>query len=210
MFFERERQSKFRATILRAARACCTHTCSVLILAHISSAGAAQNREQLQAADKVLKSLSRNEFRRLADMICRADKLSYSPYATNLPRLFTISFTAKQVATFGASSKRYVWGTYDGTGAPIRLTPREYHRKFVYDVDYRNLSIGKSLELKSVNELSELRALRASYPDAAILSYRYNGSEDVGYKDARELYLVFLRSRGGWCLKGIAHSEDTV
>jgi hypothetical protein len=209
MLSEGTRKTLFRATVLRALAGCFAVVCFAINLAHVSSAEEAQHSEQLQAADNVLEALSRNDFSRLAGTICRGEKLSYSPYATNLTRLFIASFSALQVASFGTSPKKYVWGKHDGTGAAIRLTPREYHGKFVYDVDYRNLSAGKTLDFSSANSFPELRALRAVYPNAIIMSYRYRGTEDLGYKDARELYLAFLEADGRWCLKGIAHSEDT-
>jgi len=154
-------------------------------------------------------ALKTSQFDALAAAICPGKRLGYSPYARNLSRLSVTSFTPRQVAGFGTSVQTFLWGKYDGSGDDIRLTPRAYHAKFVYDVDYQTVARERVLSVAELRKNAELAALARAYPGTQALVYRYAGKQELGFKDARELILVFQQRDGPWCLRGIAHSEDT-
>lgn len=183
---------------------------ALLAAAPAARADATPDARLAGEADAVLATLQQADFAALAGHTCAGARLAYAPYARNLTRLATVSFTRGQVAGFAGSARKYTWGRYDGSGEPIVLTPREYHAKFVYDRDYRQVGERKLLEPQALRADPELRALARAYPGAQAVVYRYPGKEELGFKDARELILVFRNGSGPPCLRGIAHSEDTV
>jgi hypothetical protein len=162
------------------------------------------------AGEAILQTLKSADFRSLERHVCPGSSLAFSPYARNLSTLFIVSFARRDVAAFGASRTKYLWGRYEGSGAEIRLTPREYHASFVYDADYASEAARRHLDRNALEKDPELRALANAYPRAEVVSYRYVGTANASYKDARELILVLAQRRGQWCLRGIAHDEPGV
>jgi len=47
-------------------------------------------------------------------------------------------FTKDQLKNLMESEEVYIWGEYDGSGDPIKLTFAQYFDKFVYDHDFAN------------------------------------------------------------------------
>lgn len=120
-----------------------------------------------------------------------------------------LRFTPEEVAAFGSDSKVYMWGSYDGSGAPITLSVAEYFAEFVGNVDYtlapllavdRVLSSGNAVE-----------NVADAYPDAHFVELYYNGLDPVneGF-DWCALKLVFEPVDGHLMLVGIIHSEWTI
>lgn len=175
------------------------------------STRAAYSLESLQAVgSRIVALLEQSNFKLLARDVCSGVRLGYSPYTRNLSQLSITRFRAEQIAEFDTNRNKYRWGQYDGTGAEIRLTPIEYHREFVYDVDYLNLGQAAYLDAAAVQNNPELVGLQKAYPGSDVVVYRYPGHEELGYKDAKELILILKRNNHQWCLTGISHSEDTV
>lgn len=158
----------------------------------------------------VLRLLSQARYAAIADQVCAADGLGFSPYARNLDRLEVRRLNRQALEGFAASRQALDWGRYDGSGALIVLTPMTYHRQFVYDVDYLSKGRPVHLGVEQVAAESGLSAVAATYPAADLVLYRFAGSRAAQFKDARELLLILNRAQGRWCLEAIAHSEDTV
>lgn len=196
------RSRRFAGTVNRLVRA---FACAALVAATADAAVTVDAK-----ADTVLAALKSADFRALSGQMCSGSRLTYSPYARNLSTLPRISFARPDVAAFGSSRKKYVWGAYDGSGDPIRLTPREYHKEFVYDVDYQSASAKTHLDRKAFDADKDLAALAKAYPAAEIVTYKFAGTSDASYKDARGLILVFEQRAGNWCLRAVAHDEAGV
>lgn len=115
-------------------------------------------------------------------------------------------FKPAQVRGLGNSTRRYLWGEYDGSGDPIRMTFNNYYRKFVYDknfarapqVGYNEISGGGTI---IVNIFS-------SYPGAIVVDYYFPPTE--GEMDWRSLRLAFQKRGSVWYLVGIIHNEWTI
>ncbi|CAD5374118.1 exported hypothetical protein [Rubrivivax sp. A210] len=181
------------------------------LLAAVMPAPALADAQALIATgDEALGHLERRDFAGLGRQICPGRRLGYSPYARNLTRLPVRWFDRGQVAGFATSTKAYFWGHYDGSGKKIVLTPSAYHDSFVLDRAYRTQGQRRLLEAESLRREPELKALWAAYPGVSLVSYRYPGTPQLGNKDARELILILEARASGACLRGVAHSEDTV
>lgn len=120
-----------------------------------------------------------------------------------------LRFTPEEVAAFGSDSKTYLWGSYDGSGAPMNLTVADYFAQFVWNTDYtlapllavdRVLSSGNAVE--NVSD---------AYPDARFVEFYYDGLDPVneGF-DWCALKLVFQPVDGQFMLVGVIHSEWTI
>ncbi len=108
------------------------------------------------------------------------------------------------------SEQRYVWGRYDGSGEPIRLTFRAYYRRFVYDRDYakaRNVGFNDAImgHGNTRNNIHEV------YRRAIVVEYYFPGS-DPQYAgiDWRSLWLIFEKMNQTWYLVGIVHGAWTI
>lgn len=173
-------------------------------------AGAPLDEAVLAArADKVIEALAHRDFAALAAQVHPDRGLALAPYARDLTELFVTGFRRDQVAAFGSDDALHQWGWYDGIGEPIRLTAREYFDQFVYDMDYAGRA-ERSLERAQDRVQSDLAALYAAYPEAVIVHYHFAGTEEIGYKDFRDLILVFSLQDGEWHLAALAHGESTL
>lgn len=200
------RQASLASNVFRY---CAARWLGLVLLVLCGAPAAAQPAPALDAAgDTIVALLRHSDFRALSRHLC--PRVSYSPYSTNLSKLFATTFSAKDVAKFASSRRRYVWGHYDGIGTEILLTPADYHSKFVYDVDYAAVARKTWLTAKGLADNPDLAALAAAYPGSDVVIYKYAGTEAASRKDSRSLILVFNRSERGHCLRAISHSEDTV
>ena len=102
-----------------------------------------------------------------------------------------------------------IWGEFDGTGDPIKMTLNNYLQRFVYDVDFAKP------EKRSVNEFigsgNSLNNLDSVYKDCDFTESHFSGFEKKyeGH-DWRTLRLVFKERKGKYFLVGIIHDEWTI
>lgn len=118
-------------------------------------------------------------------------------------------FTPEEVAAFGSDSKTRLWGSYDGTGAPIILSAADYFDRFVGNTDYtRAPLLAVDRVISSGNAVENVAD---AYPDARFVELYYSGLDEVneGF-DWCALKLVFEPADGGLLLVGVIHSEWTI
>ncbi len=102
-----------------------------------------------------------------------------------------------------------VWGEFDGTGDPIKMTLHNYIQRFVYDVDFAKP------ETRRVNEFigsgNSLNNLDSVYKNCDFTESHFSGFEKKyeGH-DWRTLRLVFKERNGKYFLVGIVHDEWTI
>lgn len=103
----------------------------------------------------------------------------------------------------------HLWGHYDGSGEPIRLTFAGYFERFVYDKDFAQApQVGYNRILGRGNTLQNWWQV---YPGSILVEYHFPGT-DPRYQgmDWRSLRLVFADEGGTWYLVGIIHDEWTI
>lgn len=107
-------------------------------------------------------------------------------------------------------SEQRTWGSFQGSGEPIKLTFAEYFKRFVYDADFVNdarISLNqaenKGTMINNINEVYP--AGKYDYVDYHISSIdpQYQGM------DWRSLRLVFEKIGEDRILAGIVHDEWT-
>lgn len=158
-------------------------------------------------ADNVLSLIADKNMEGLIDFVHPEKGVRFSPYSyVDIEN--DLVFKPTDLQQFFSSSHEYCWGSYDGTGEPILLTPAEYYNRFIYNHDFKNadqVSYNKQLfQGNMINNAPEV------YPGAIIVEYHFEGfDEKYAGMDWQSLRLVFEKYQGEWLLVGIIHDEWT-
>lgn len=158
-------------------------------------------------ARQIVLALRARDMRRLAQFVHPERGVRFSPYAFIEPGTHLV-FTRAQLRNLMTSRRRYVWGSYDGSGDDIRLTFQQYYNAFVYDKDFAR--VGEVLYNVQRMRGSSLDNLREVYPREIFVEYYYPGTSARGGMDWASLRLVFAEHRGAWYLVGIIHDQWTI
>lgn len=158
--------------------------------------------------EKVLNLIAGRDMKALIEYVHPVKGVRFSPYSyVDLEN--SVVFMPSDFEEFFSSSTEYNWGSYDGTGEPITLTPAAYYDIFIYDQDFRNaerISYNKQLfQGNMINNAPDV------YPGSIIVEYHFTGI-DPKYEgmDWRSLRLVFEEFEGEWLLVGIIHDQWTI
>jgi hypothetical protein len=133
--------------------------------------------------------------------------LRFSPYPNLNPE--NLRFCPAQISALFKSDEVQVWGRYDGTGEPIRLTGPEYAEEFIYDQDYLNAPVvGYNQPVSSGNSLNNIQDI---YPEAVFIEYHFPEIDpQYGGMDWRSLRLVYQKIDQIWYLIAVVHGEWTI
>lgn len=156
----------------------------------------------------VLTAIKDFDLEKLADAIHPDKGVRFSPYGY-VDVKNDVVFTTEEVKNLAADSKTYIWGHYDGSGEPISLNFSDYHKKFIYDVDFVNAEqVGYNKTLGYGNSLNNSFDV---YKNSIIVEYYFSGF-DPQYEgmDWRSLRLVFEKKDEAWYLVGIIHDQWTI
>ena len=160
-------------------------------------------------AQNVLQALKAGNIAKLSTFVHPQKGVRFSPYAQILPDEDRL-LKQNQLVRMWSSKTRYKWGAYDGSGDPIRLTFRKYHRRFIFDHDFsRAESVVYNPEHMSrgntPNNIPEI------YPQSIAVEYHFSGFEErYSGHDWVSLWLVFEKKGSQWYLVGIVHDEWTI
>ncbi len=155
----------------------------------------------------ILKALKARDYRTLAGYVHPVHGVRCTPYSfvdTGKDRVLK----AADILNISQSKKKLLWGDYDGSGEPIRMTCADYFNRFVYDADFPgkgNISVNKVIQSgNTVNNVD------LAYPGSDFVEFmipmvdpKYEGA------DWRALILVFKKEGDRHYLIGIIHNEFT-
>ena len=161
-------------------------------------------------SEAILKLIASSDFKQLSNYIDSKGGLGFSPYTENLGTLNVINFSKDKIIGFKGDNAIYTWGEYDGIGSPIKLTTSEYYKEFIYDIDYLSKAEMMYVDNKKLSESSSLKSLYLKYPNSVLVKFMYKGSENIGFKDFKILFIVYTKINNVWYLSAITHSESTV
>lgn len=159
-------------------------------------------------AREVVRALKYKEMLRLAAFVHPVKGLRFSQYGTVSMESDRV-FSKSQLVNLFKSNRRYLWGEYDGSGDPIRLSAKQYFRKFVYrqdmlkakDISYNENAAGGNT-MPNVFD---------AYPRAIIVVYHHAGSDPrFDGMDWQQLWLAFEKRNETWYLVGIVSHEWTI
>jgi hypothetical protein len=174
------------------------------------------NEEQLEVddnvlvkekADEVLQLLKEKNAKELSEYVHPEKGLLFSPYV--LVKEDAVTFEKEIVQGFFDDHESYIWGTYDGSGEQIKLTPSEYYSKFIYDGPYEHADEIEFDNVKSRGNM--IRNIKEVFPDSHTIEYFIKGTEEYGNMDWKALNLVFEKDgQGEWKLVAIVHDQWTI
>ena len=159
----------------------------------------AADKEQLRAhTDLIVDALDNKDFEQLSTFVHPEKGIRFTPYAFIKEEEQPI-FEAEQVRGFPNDNEVYEWGTEDGTGDAIRLTPNAYYHDYLYIRDFT-----ESTEIL-VNDIDPRGNMRMNvgevYPEARFVSYYVSGTDEE--MDWANLILAFEEVNDDWYLVGI-------
>ncbi|TFB15102.1 hypothetical protein E3U55_12685 [Filobacillus milosensis] len=159
-----------------------------------------------QQADEVINHIAQKNTEDLSKMVHEEKGLLFSPYV-NISEQAQV-FNLEQVDNFLNDSKTYTWGTQDGSGKPIELTPADYFEEYIYDRDYKNADEVLYDENKTRGTMKN--NINEVFPNSKVVEYYIEPSEEGGM-DWNSLNLVFQEnSEGEWKLVAIVHDQWTI
>lgn len=164
----------------------------------------------LRLTDNILRTIKNKNYAALASLIHPVEGIRFSPYAY-IDTVHHIKFSSSTfIAQANAGDQEVLlWGEFDGTGDPIKMTLNTYMKRFVYDVDFIKP------EKRSVNKFisggNSLNNLLAVYKDCDFTESHFSGFEEkYGGHDWRTLRLVFKERNKRFYLVGVVHDEWTI
>ncbi len=175
---------------------------------HLDSvrAVAAKDSVLTELSKQVLSLFKNKRYAQLDSLIHPEEGVRFSPYAA-------ISAGDKKFsrATFKklvGANKAIIWGTYDGSGDPILLTPRDYFSKFVYDA---NFVAPERFDINNIIQTgNSINNLRSKYPNSDFTESHFPSTRENGDMDWKSIRLVFKNKNGKYYLVGIVHDQWTI
>ena len=157
--------------------------------------------------EEVLAAFKNGDYSKLSTYIHPDKGVLFSPYSHVDPTKDK-SFTPSQIKGISGNTRVYEWGSYDGSGEPIKLNYADYVKKFVYDKDFltvKQVSFNHPIvKGNTINNAAE------KYPDATIIEYHFPGTAQYDGMDWSSLRLVFENKDGVWYLVGVIHDQWTI
>jgi hypothetical protein len=140
--------------------------------------------------------------------MAHTEGIRFSPY-THVDPDKDIVLTPDELRNAMEMKEPRVWGNFDGSGEPIRLSFDDYYNQFVFDHDYTmadevsmNRVIGQGNTKNNIQEI---------YPGAYVVEYHFDGFDPkVEGMDWTSLRVVFVQEQEDWRLRAIVHDQWTI
>ena len=161
----------------------------------------------IQDAKLILQYFKNKEYSKLAEYV-GPHGLRFSAYAF-IDTTKDVVLNAQQIRNAATSKDVLLWGEYDGSGEPIKMTIEQYFADFVIDADFLKkgeISINEFLQRgNTTNNILE------AYPDCKWVEFFIKG-EDPKYDglDWTAIHIVFQIVEEKAVLVGVVHDEWTI
>jgi hypothetical protein len=169
---------------------------------------ASNNDYILVRSNEIVTAIKNKNMGKLATYVDPDKGLRLSPYAY-VDTEKHIQFTQEQIKNLNENTSVYTWGSYDGSGEPIKLTFEKYYNDFVYDKDYINaVTVANNYRAGNGNSLSNISQ---AYPGARFVEYHFPGVDSrYAGMDWKSIRLIFQMKSNIWYLVGIVHDQWTI
>lgn len=159
-------------------------------------------------SDKLINAISTKDAETISNLTHPVKGVRFTPY-TNVSLKNDLVFKKDAIKNFFNDKKVYLWGSYDGSGDEITLTPDKYYEKFIYSAEYKNAEkVGYNKVLSSGNMVENQFEV---YDNPIIVEYYFSGfNPDYAGMDWKSLRLVFEQYEGTWYLSGIINNQWTI
>lgn len=156
-----------------------------------------------------LAALQQRDIYRIAALAHPAKGVRFTPY-TRVDTLRDRRFTSAELRAQWVRPDSLLWGEFDGSGEPMRLTMPQYFNRFVSDADFTRAP-RVARDSAPVGTGNSIFNLREVYPGATIVEHNIPGTDPrYGGMDWRSLWLVFERFDARWYLIGVVHGSWTI
>ncbi len=159
-------------------------------------------------ANDLLEALKNKDADKIADYVHPVKGVRFTPYTT-VSIENDVVMSKENMKLFFEDENSYIWGSYDGIGEEIKLTPSQYYEKFIYTEDFISTDkVGYNKVLSSGNSVENQFDV---YKNSIIVEY-YLPEINPEYEglDWQSLRLVFEEYDGNWKLVGIIHNQWTI
>ena len=164
----------------------------------------------LKTTQNVLIALKNKNYSVFANYIHPVEGIRFSPYGF-VDTVHDIKLSKQKFINEAGKAEQdmILWGEFDGTGDPIRMTLNNYMQRFVYDVDF------DKPEKRKVNEFigsgNSLNNLLSVYKNCDFTESHFSGFEKkYNGMDWKSLRLIFKERNRKFLLVGIVHDEWTI
>lgn len=142
-----------------------------------------------EISDEIIKALDTRDMDTIANYVDPEDGLLFSPYVYVIDE--AVVFEKNEVASLLESNEKYNWGSYDGKGTPIELTPSEYFDEFLNMTAYQDPD--SVLKNDPQHRGNTKNNLKERFPEAELIEYYADGSEEYAGMDWSSIYLVYKK-----------------
>lgn len=141
-------------------------------------------------ANEIIVALHDRDMTTIDTYVSDQKGLLFSPYIN--VQLDAVHIPKQDILTLLDSTDILDWGTYDGIGTPILLTPSEYFDEFL------DMSLFLQPDELNVNQFPEQRGnmisnLMEMFPESVIVEYYHEGTDQYVGMDWASVILVFLQ-----------------
>jgi hypothetical protein len=177
--------------------------------ASAAPASAGEIRQQVEAAAaKAVTALKERDWAALALAAHPEKGVRISPYV-HVDTKQDVVLTREEIKRLQDDKTLRTWGTYDGSGEPIKLTFAEYYEKFLYNHDYAKPE--KSTYDEAIGKGNTVNNIKEVYPGSHFVEYYFSGFDPkVQGMDWASLILVFEEKGGTWYLTGLVRNQWTI
>lgn len=159
-------------------------------------------------SEKVLQALKAKDGKALAKFIDPKRGVRFVPYGTYSKE--DVILLPKDVEGMFSSKKKLTWGSFDGSGDPILMTPTEYYQSFIWNADYTTAKeVNWNLPKGVGNSIENQKQF---FPKAQTVEYYFPGfDKKYAGMDWSSLRLAFDRGDDkNWYLVAIVHNQHTM
>ncbi len=160
-----------------------------------------------QFTNQLIDILSENNLTEFAQYLHPKKGTYFSPY-TFLDTT-GVNYKTNQFLTNLNQNKVILWGKYDASGEPIKLTINDYFKQFVYAVNFKTLTTHKSINSKLANS-NTINNIKTILPNAEYVEYYYKGSENFEGMDWASLIFYVEKFEGKYYLVAVVHNQWTI
>ncbi|SFL91992.1 hypothetical protein [Salibacterium qingdaonense] len=160
------------------------------------------------AAQSVVDYLISQDLTRLSELVHPEEGVLFSPYVY-IQQDEAQVFQAEDIETFFQNEQQYVWGTQDGSGRPIEMTPSSYYEEYIYDPglsDPDEINVGETSQRGNVqNNIQDV------FPEATVVEFYVEGSGESADMNWSALNVVMKQDDSGeWKLVALVNDEWTI
>lgn len=174
----------------------------------ISSSNETGTNLPLILTEEILSHLQMEEYEAFSNYFHPTLGVRFSPYGY-VDTINDVQLSASEFLEKIEQNSIIHWGSYDGTGDPIKLTVEDYFNEFVYNKDFLNA------ERISLNEIlgtgNSLINLESVYKESDFTESHFSGFEEkYGGMDWASLRLIFKKWEGKYYLVGVVNDRWTI